>query len=109
MNPNAERAQEKAMRFVRLVNTPGELLYWSFELTKVQTVINLAGLQSNSQQIGQILTPGQRSKWQELQEERCGERGRPGLARPPGDEATASFSGNDCDLQRRCLPNDTPA
>jgi hypothetical protein len=43
---NAERAAQKGMRFVRFVDTPAELLNSSFELTKVQTVIDLAGLQN---------------------------------------------------------------
>jgi hypothetical protein len=34
------------MRFVGFADTPGESLYWPFELTNALTVINLAGLQS---------------------------------------------------------------
>jgi hypothetical protein len=43
---NAERTATKGMRFVRFVDTPAQLLNWSFELTWVLTVFNLAGLQS---------------------------------------------------------------
>jgi hypothetical protein len=43
---NAAKAQERGTRFVRFVGTPGESLYWSFELTKVQTVFILVGLQT---------------------------------------------------------------
>jgi hypothetical protein len=44
---NAERTAAGRMRLVSFADTPGESLYWSFELTKVLTVINLAGLQTN--------------------------------------------------------------
>ena len=35
------------MRLVKFLDTPRQLLYWSFKLTKVQTVINPGRLQSN--------------------------------------------------------------
>jgi hypothetical protein len=42
----AERTAARRMRLVSFADTPTKLLNWSFELTKVQTVIDLAGLQS---------------------------------------------------------------
>jgi hypothetical protein len=43
---NTERTAASRMRLVSFADTPGESLYWSFELTKVLTVIDLAGLQT---------------------------------------------------------------
>jgi hypothetical protein len=46
MKANAERTAASRIRFVSFADTPGESLYWSFELTKVQTVFTLVGLQT---------------------------------------------------------------